>query len=400
MSAVTAIRARWIVPILGQPIHDGVVAASQQRIIYVGPTAGWRDSTPRDLGDVAVLPALVNAHTHLEFSDLKQPLGQSGMSFTDWIPLVVQHRRQRVENSLATILARGADESWSQGVSALGEISTNLTERIDQLDTPLYGTVFQEALGWNPATVDQQLQSLKDIMYLQQPWLRGLSPHAPYTVCTELLTGLVQLAKERELPLAMHVAETYEELEFLATGQGAFRQMLERAGVWLDSFWQAPRTILHLLQHLAQVPRALIVHGNYLNQREQEFLAQQRRTMSVVYCPRTHHYFGHTSYPLSLMLQRGVHVAIGTDSRASNPDLSLWSELQFIARTQPLAPQRILELGTIDGAQALNLESSHGSLTVGKRAALCVVSDVDWNQQSPLAETLLASQTKSTGMLI
>ncbi len=93
-------------------------------------------------------------------------------------------------------------------------------------------------------------------------------------------------------------------------------------------------------------------------------------------------------------------MAIGTDSRASNPDLSLWSELQFIARTHSLAAQRILELGTIDGAQALGLESSHGSLTVGKRAALCVVSDVDWNQQSPLAETLLATQTTSSGMLL
>ncbi len=272
MNHVTAIRARWIVPILGQPIHDGVVAAQDQRIIYVGPTAGWRDSTPRELGDVAVLPALVNAHTHLEFSDLTQPLGQPGMSFTDWIPLVVQHRRQRAEQSLATHLACGAKESWSRGVGALGEISTSLTERIDQQDTPLHGTIFQEALGWNPASVNQQVQSLSDNLNLQQPWQSGISPHAPYTVCQELLDALLKLATAQSLPCAMHVAETYEELEFLATGQGPFRQMLERAGVWLDSFWQAPRTILHLLQHLAQAPRSLIVHGNYLNQREQEFL--------------------------------------------------------------------------------------------------------------------------------
>jgi cytosine/adenosine deaminase-related metal-dependent hydrolase len=134
------------------------------------------------------------------------------------------------------------------------------------------------------------------------------------------------------------------------------------------------RRVLDYLARLATAPRALVVHGNYLSDEEVFFLAQHAATMSVIYCPRTHDFFRHAPYPLARMLSQGVAVAVGTDSRASNPDLGLFEELKFIAsHHSAIAPDRILELGTFSGARALGLDGEMGTLEAGKRADLAVI---------------------------
>src|SRR5205823_10181172 len=116
------------------------------------------------------------------------------------------------------------------------------------------------------------------------------------------------------------------------------------------------RRPLDYLQTLATAHRALVIHGNYLAADEIQLLAAHRDCMSVVYCPRTHAYFGHEHYPLSQMLAAGVRVAVGTDSRASNPDLRLLAELRYIARHHPAIPRDvILRQGTLAGAEALGI---------------------------------------------
>jgi cytosine/adenosine deaminase-related metal-dependent hydrolase len=138
-----------------------------------------------------------------------------------------------------------------------------------------------------------------------------------------------------------------------------------------------PRNLrpLDYLQRLARGARSLAVHGNYLEDDEIAFLTEHAATMSVVYCPRTHDYFRHRDYPLATMLQSGVRVALGTDSRASSPDLSLWEEMRFVAhRYGAVSPEAVLRMGTQFGAEALGLADDCGSLTVGKRADFIIVA--------------------------
>jgi cytosine/adenosine deaminase-related metal-dependent hydrolase len=127
------------------------------------------------------------------------------------------------------------------------------------------------------------------------------------------------------------------------------------------------------LQELATAERALVIHGNFLNDEEIDFLARHRTHMAVVYCPRTHAYFQHPPYPLSAMLDRGVRLALGTDSRASNPDLDLLAEMRFVADQHRLPPAAALRLGTIEGAMALGLSANRGTITAGKLADLAVL---------------------------
>ncbi len=388
-----AYRARWIVPISRQPIADGVIAVHEGKIVFAGARRSWHEPVI-DLRDVAILPGLVNAHTHLEFSEIAAPFGQRGDSFAHWIPQVVAHRHARAESQQADSLAAGIVESAANGVALLGEIAT--TERWPE--TPqaasIGGTIFQEFLGWDRAAIPGLLEKAKNFVRAGKlgRWQPGLSPHAPYTVHRELLAGLCDIAAQHGAPLAMHVAESPAEMEFLATGHGPLRTMLENAGVWQPDFWQCPLNTRDILEQLARAPRALVIHGNQLQSADWDYLAARRERMSVVYCPRTRDFFfPEQAYPLEEFLRRGVSLAIGTDSRASNPDLSLWRELQFIAARHAVSAAEILQLGTANGARALGFATTYGILEPGYAAGLCVVRGADLNCDTPqLAERLLS----------
>ncbi|MFN0196345.1 MAG: amidohydrolase family protein, partial [Planctomycetaceae bacterium] len=229
----------------------------------------------------------------------------------------------------------------------------------------------------------------------------GVSPHAPYSVHPDLFSSAVRHAREQQMPLAIHLAETIAEIEFLKSGEGEFRDFLQELGVWQDDVFQGDRTPLDLLKEMADVAHGLIVHGNYLGKEEAEFLAAHRN-LTVVYCPRTHAYFGHPPHPWKEFLTRGISLALGTDGRSSNPDLSLWNELHFLRRHHPdVSPETILSLGTLRGARALGLEQHFGSLTPGKRGAIAVVVLPEYADAltSDPYELLFSSTSRMEGLL-
>lgn len=378
-----ALKARWVFPVDGVPISDGVVSVEAEKIAAVGDSDPTRPVV--DLGNVAILPGLVNAHAHLEFSDLEQPLGHAGMTFPDWIREVVTYRRQREEQTediarhKHEIIKRGVKECLAQGTTTLGEITTAPTADGVLADASLRCTMFHELIGLSEerasaALLDATtwLDAFERDSLARHP---GLSPHAPYSVSSELLEKAITLSAEKEIALAMHLAESAEELELLASHSGPFVEMFMESGFWEPA--AVPRGVrpLDFLMKLARAHRVLVIHGNLLASDEFAFLGERSDHMSVVYCPRTHAYFDHGRYPLLEMLAQGVNVSLGTDSRASNPDLSLWKEMQFVAETYSEIPrEKVLEMGTLSAAAALGLDRDLGSLMPGKQADLCIVS--------------------------
>ncbi len=380
------IRARWVVPVGQPPIADGVVTIADDRVVEVGN--GTSDAVVRDLGDVILLPGLVNAHTHLEFSDLRLPLGEPRMPFAAWIGRVVEHRRAQaaaadgnaslLEKRRAAAIAAGLAESSAAGVVAVGEIATAEwpTELDPEGPSAVGGVIFRELLGLAgdrqaaiAATAEQHLAGSPP-----PGWQHGLSPHAPYTVRPDLVARSCQLSVVTHAPIAMHLAESLAELELLASHSGELVELLRSLDAWHPA--TIPRGIepADYLSMLAQAHRALVIHGNFLTPRDWRYLAERKGTMSVVYCPRTFAYFGHGRYPLAEMLAAGVRVAVGTDSQASNPDLSVLAELRQVARAHPeLSPESILALGTLASAEALGIKPDFGSIEPGKLARFAVV---------------------------
>ena len=365
----TRYRARWVFPVDQPPIPGGTIEIEDGRIAALH---GRFDSAAIDLGNVALLPGLVNAHTHLEFSDLTAPV-EPALPFTSWIRALVQTRRARPDGAPSAI-PHGLRECADAGTTLVGEIATADQPAADSAAGLPRAVVFRELLGLLPARREQQLAIAQAHLALPPDpnRLLGLSPHAPYSVHPDLYADLIRLAEFHRVPLAVHLAETEAELELLGSGTGEFVEMLQAYGVWDPAVIPRGSRPLDYLRPLAELRQALVIHGNYLAADEIDFLASHPQ-VAVVYCPRTHAYFGHAPHPWRRLLEQGASLALGTDSRGSNPDLSLWRELQFLHARFPDAPlSELLELGTQAGARALGLDDDTGTLTVGKRA------DVAW----------------------
>jgi cytosine/adenosine deaminase-related metal-dependent hydrolase len=375
-----SLRARVVFPVDRPPIENGVVTIEGGGIVDVGTQA--TSAAVTELGDVALLPGLVNCHTHLEFSNLERPLGKPGMPFVEWIRLVIAERGKR-DYAPEAAIENGMRESLRYGVTSIGEITTleTLAPYISDIDL----TLFTEVIAFSLARIASAMGAVRDRLAIQKEKYKyvgramahihfGISPHAPYTVSAGLLRSLVVLTCERGLPVTMHLAESKEELELLDSGSGALRALLEERSMWDgNAIPRGCRPLLYM-DLLAKAPRALVIHGNYLQEDEQAFLVANRECMSLIYCPRTHEYFRHPPYPLSDLLKRNVRVALGTDSRASNPDLDLLAEMRHIARTHPYVDaESILRMGTLSGAEALGRDAEVGSITPGKLANLVAI---------------------------
>ncbi len=395
-----AYRARWIVPIEGSPVEHGVLLIDDGRIVAVRKTYS---GAVVDLGNVALIPGLVNAHTHLEFSRLAEPFATDG-EFIPWLERVIAYRRASSQPPRDAIRA-GLQESIASGTTLLGEIATTGWEP-DDYRVP-HGprvVVFQELLGL-AETRERELQTLA-ADHLQCPRLDrdpitrwGLSPHAPYTVTPAVLLAARELvAAERTGCLAIHLAELDAERELLSSGQGPLRAFLERVGVWREGLF-GDRSFAEFLDALDAAAHGLLIHGHHLQEAEIRQLAQQPH-ITLVYCPRTHAAFGHPANPWKTVIELGGSVAIGTDSRASNPDLSLWHELQFLSQQSPeVLPHSLLKLGTLCGARALGCSRECGSLIAGKRADVAVVSLDAPAFVDPLTDLLLPGNVIAGTML-
>jgi len=402
-----SLRARYVFPVDGPPIANGVVTIAAERIVSVGRSPAG--PPPIDLGNVALLPGLVNAHAHLEFSNLRGPLGEAGMSLPAWIDEVIAWRVAHGDDRPVAI-ARGISESLASGTALIGEIATGTAADYRAVASRIGMTCFWETIAPRSADRDAALQAaerwISGSTTAAPDWQCGLSPHAPYTVDPDTVDQLARLSALRQVPVAMHLAESPEEVELLATGRGPLRQLLEGGtkprtkspaagkcgapGRFCDGLLEArsawePRTFarpqrpLDYLRRLAVADRSLVIHGNYLRQDEWEFLAERSDRMTLVFCPRTHAFFRHARYPLPQTIALGVRMAVGTDGRSSNPDLNLLGELDYLARHFPeVAPAKVVEMGTLDGARALGRHGTHGSISPGKWANLVGIA---WPEQ-------------------
>jgi cytosine/adenosine deaminase-related metal-dependent hydrolase len=369
-----------VFPVWGPPLENGLVEITAGRISAIHDLPG---PSTVDLGNVAIIPGLVNAHTHLELSDIATPV-HPARPFTAWLKAVMAHRRSRSGESAPDasppgnashlpVIARGLQETIRLGTTTVGDIAGI---GWDSAEIPAPGprvVAFLELLGLAPDRATGQLERARLHLADGTRAIRGLSPHAPYSVHPDLFRSIVDLAVKSRAPVAMHLAETETELELLAHGTGEFRQFLEELGVWRADVIPHGTRPLDYLRELARVENALAIHGNYFTEEEIDFLAVHPN-ISVVYCPRTHAFFEHQRHPCSRLLAQEVNVALGTDSRASNPDLGLWNELLFLRGLDPaFDPSRLLRLGTWNGACALGLEAETGSLAVGKSADLAII---------------------------
>jgi cytosine/adenosine deaminase-related metal-dependent hydrolase len=390
----TLLQAAFVAPVDRPIIRDGAILFSGDTILDVGPARALRkahaEASVVDLENSVLLPGLINAHTHLELTDCTAAGPFTGR-FVEWIVGIRDRIRldpARVEATVKTSVAAGVKQCLRFGVTTIGDISQQMHLARPLLrNGPLRVVSFGEVLGLARRRPRfDELFALATDRACESKYLRvGLSPHAPYTVDLDGYRQSLRYAKEKNLPLATHLAETPDEEVFLRDHAGPFQEMWERLGYWAEPVPTMPATPIRfaIAIGLLKYPTAL-AHVNYCDDEELVLLAAGRA--SVIYCPRTHAYFAHPPHRWREMLARGINVAVGTDSCASSPDLNLADDLRLLRRIAPDASaQSIWEMATIRGARALQMDRTIGSLAPGK-AADVVAFKVSSND--PLEEIL------------
>ncbi len=362
-------RAAWVLPIAQPPIAGGTVTIERDAIVAVGPFEG---GGVEDLGNVAILPGLVNAHTHLELSWMRGQVPRS-TSMPKWVSQVMALRRT-VSHEPPQPIADAVAEARLSGTSLVGDVTNTFATFDPLLDSDVSAVLFRELLGFSVADPAQAIAHASEQIAELTPveWLRPcLVPHAPYSVSPALLQALKRANGER--PFSIHLAESAQELQFLRDGTGEWRALLESLGVW-NAAWTAPACgPIEYLQRLGLVDERLIaVHGVHFTDDELSHLA--RAGASVVACPRSNRWTGAGQPPIARFYQSGVRVAVGTDSLASVEDLNLFAELAAMRALAPsVAPRLLLQSATLAGAAALGFEAELGSIEPGKRAELLAV---------------------------
>jgi len=377
------IRARWIVPIRRPPIERGWLWFRSGRIVALGSAQDGPSTSGRsviDLADAVLIPGLVNAHTHLEFSDVRLPLDASG-GLADWIGRVIDLRGTRgsgddAERRRSAAVQAGIVESAAHGVTAIGEISTGIPPDGYPAAGPRL-RVFREALGLAPERAAAAARDAEcDLAALRAAGTAaGISPHAPYSVAASLGRRLIELARRSRLPLAMHIAESETEAALLGTGTGPFRELFERLGVWPSPSDPTLLRSADWITLLSRGPRGVIVHGTHLGGDADALgrIARHRDRLCMAVCPRTTLAISRTLPPVRLFRNAGIRVAIGTDSRASAPDLSVLSECRALVDGGVASPEETLRMATTEAAWALGFERLSGILAPGRPADFVIL---------------------------
>ena len=359
--------ADWVLPVEGEPIERGGVAVEDGRIVAVGP-ADELEGERRDFPDAAIVPGLVNAHTHLEYA-VYAGFGD-GLPFGPWLHTHIERKARIGWDEFVAIARLGAAESLAGGVTTVGDASFSGAAAVATHELGLRALVYLEIFGADASRVEELRARIEELEgEVGERVLLGVSPHAPYSVSAEVYAAAYSLGR----PVATHVAESDDETDFMLGGRGPIAAVSE-----IDP--AGTTSVRHLAAHGLLEPRVVAAHCVKVDEEEIELLAE--RDVAVAHCPRSNALLGCGVAPLRALLDAGLRVGLGTDSPASTPSLDMWEEMRaavYAARARAERPDALgaseaLELATLGSARALGLADEIGSLAAGKRADFAVVS--------------------------
>jgi aminodeoxyfutalosine deaminase len=377
------VRARIVVTMDGAPIENGAVRVINGRIVEVvnfSDVASANDEVV-DLGEHVLLPGLINTHCHLDYTCLRGKIPRQ-KSFTGWIRAInAQKSKLTADDYLASINA-GFAEAQRFGTTTIANL-TAFPELIAKMNPPIRTWWFAELIDVRePERANEIVESATDSLKRAENW--GLAPHAPFTASENLSRDCQEIALRENILLTTHLAESHEEMEMFRDRSGELFEFLQSLGRSMDDCGKRTpvEIFLHRLQGSPRDPSIslgmtgwLIAHLNELSESDFDLLREIRHKFSIAHCPRSHAYFGHVAFQFERLQRLGFNVCLGTDSLASNDDLSLFAEMRAFQKEFPKVPaERILEMVTVNPARALRRENELGKIKRGFLADMIALS--------------------------
>jgi 5-methylthioadenosine/S-adenosylhomocysteine deaminase len=396
--------ARWVLPISRPPLEDATVVEHEGRIAYVGARSGAPPGVDVDLGDVALVPGLVNAHTHLELTVMRGFL--EDLEFRSWIVRLTRARREALSPDALFDSARaGIAEGLQAGITTYADTNDSGAPFRAMRAMGVRGISYQEVFGPDPVQCAESLSGLRaKVEALRQDETSlvrlGVSPHAPYSVSDALFEATSAYARAESLPIAVHIAESEDESSLVQRALGGWADSHRTRGLSVVPRAGSPIRLLERTRVLDARP--LLIHCVRADADDVGVIA--RHDCAVAHCPASNAKLGHGIAPLTALLRAGVRVGFGSDSVASNNRMDLLDEarlailLQRAAAGSPsiVTATEALELATLGGARALGHEGEIGSLDVGKSADLAAFS-LDHARSVPVYDPATALVFSASG---
>ena len=375
------VRAREVVTMDGPPIENGAVVVAGDLIADVGkfPEIAKRRSGEEtlDLGEQALLPGLVNAHCHLDYTGLRGKIPRQ-KSFTDWIRAINDEKAKLSPDDYIASMNEGFAEAKRFGTTTIANL-TAFPELVSQTGSPIRTWWFAELIDVrDPSRSGELVDSVVKSLRSQQHW--GLAPHAPFTASPGLYRRCEEIAVSENVLLTTHLAESREEMSMFRDGSGELYDFLKQIGRDMSDCGCATpiEQFVDIAGRGGSPNRSepdwrlraiegnrpyLLVHLNELAGTDFGSLAKLSGKFSVVHCPRSHDYFGHSPFQFHKLRELGFNICLGTDSLASNDDLSLFAEMREFQKEFPgTPPEAILEMVTVNPAGALHQEGELGKI--------------------------------------
>ena len=373
------VRARTVVPMDGPPIENGAVAVSGNRIIDVGRFDDVKTRNAGnilDLGEQVVLPGLINAHCHLDYTCLRGKIPPQ-KSFTEWIRAINAEKATLAPKDYIASINEGFAEAKRFGTTTIANLTAFL-ELIPQIQPPIRTCWFAELIDIRTPErtnelVDRASESLGRARRPGTPW--GLAPHALFTASHDLYRRAQEIASRDNILLTTHLAEFREEMEMFRHASGPLYEFLTSIGRPMDDCGnETPLGLFLGAPGGRALPQWIVAHLNELTESDFELLERSNSKFHVVHCPRSHNYFGHSRFAFDRLRSFGFNICLGTDSLASNESLSLFAEMRAFQKEFPsVSAEEIFQMVTVNPARALRYENALGQIRPGFGADLIAV---------------------------
>ena len=373
------IRARIVATMDGAPIENGAVAVSGNRIVDIGRFDDIKTRNAGntvDLGEQVLLPGLINAHCHLDYTCLRGKIPPQ-KSFTDWVQAINAEKSELSPKNYIASINDGFEEAKRFGTTAIANL-TAFPELISQVQPPIRTWWFAELIDIRAPErakefVDAAIESLGRARPPGAPW--GLAPHALFTASKDLFRRCGEIAQREHILLTTHLAESREEMEMFRDASGPLYEFIKSIGRTMDDC--GSKTPLELFLGAPggrALPQWIVAHLNELTESDFDLLERLNSRFHIVHCPRSHNYFGHSPFAFERLRSLGFNVCLGTDSLASNQSLSLFDEMRAFQKNFPqVEPEEILQMVTVNPARALRYENALGQIRPGFGADLIAV---------------------------
>ena len=376
---ISYLSASWIYPLNAVPLKNGVIGLYEDGTIaalFTAEEAAELSLTPVEYYDGLLVPGLVNTHCHLELSHLKDKIGMH-TGLPGFVREVISQRLAPAEEIEITMV--GADqEMYENGIVAVGDISNQIVSKAVKEKSKIYYHTFVEAMGFDPGRAAEIIKKAKETKEAFAPLKATIVPHAPYSVSVPLFAEINNTSGLPDESVSIHNQETADENVFFAEKSGHFLKLYEFLGLDISFFEAGGKSSLQTyLPLMSAGPKTLLVHNTFTSAADIEFARNVHQRLFWCLCPNANLYIENLLPDVELLRSAGATITLGTDSLASNHQLSILAEMFTLQEKASVPFDELLRWATWNGAVFLGIEAIYGSLEVGKKPGINLIEEVE-----------------------